>query len=122
VDGRVCGAIVTFVDNSKQRKAEEDLKESQKRFQGLVENLYDWIWETDIEGHYTYVSPQVQHILGYEPSEILGKTPFDFMPPDDGTDFDTLIKAADEAMYRVKNNGKSSYAFASPGEIRTSAN
>jgi diguanylate cyclase (GGDEF)-like protein/PAS domain S-box-containing protein len=84
VDGRVRGAIVTFVDNSKHRKAEEELKESQKRFRGLVETLYDWIWEIDTQGCYTYVSPQIKNILGYEPHEILGKTPFDLMSPGEG--------------------------------------
>jgi diguanylate cyclase (GGDEF)-like protein len=34
--------------------------------------------------------------------------------PDDGTEIDTLIKAADEAMYRMKNTGKNGYVFVSP--------
>jgi diguanylate cyclase (GGDEF)-like protein/PAS domain S-box-containing protein len=46
--------------------------------------LYDWVWEVDTQGHYTYVSPQVKNILGYEPQEILGKTPFDLMSPEEG--------------------------------------
>ena len=29
---------------------------------------------------YIFVSGRVKEILGYEPSKILGKTPFDFMP------------------------------------------
>jgi diguanylate cyclase (GGDEF)-like protein len=33
--------------------------------------------------------------------------------PADGADADALIKAADEAMYRVKRSGKNSFAFAS---------
>ena len=61
----------------------ETIRESQQRFQGLVETLSDWIWEVDQNGTYTYVSPKVQDLLGYEPKEVLGKTPFDLMPPEE---------------------------------------
>jgi len=54
--------------------------ESEERFRSLVELTSDWIWQVDKNGIYTYVSPKVRDILGYEPAEVLGKTPFDFMP------------------------------------------
>ncbi len=79
-----------------RRQAEETLNESRQQFQGLVETLYDWVWEVDTRGRYTYVSPQVKNILGYEPREILGKTPFELMSPEEATQvaekFTTLIK------------------------------
>jgi PAS domain S-box-containing protein len=59
------------------------VRESQQRFQGLVETLSDWIWEIDQDSVYTYVSPKVQDLLGYQPQEVLGKTPFDLMPPEE---------------------------------------
>ncbi|MFH0910085.1 MAG: response regulator [Planctomycetota bacterium] len=37
----------------------------------------------DSEGTYTYVSPKVKELLGYEPEEVIGKTPFDLMPPEE---------------------------------------
>jgi PAS domain S-box-containing protein/putative nucleotidyltransferase with HDIG domain len=73
--------VVTVVRNITDRKqAEEQVRESQQRFQGLVETLNDWIWEVDQNGIYTYISPKVRDLLGYEPEEVLGKTPFDLMP------------------------------------------
>lgn len=57
------------------------LKKSEERFRVLVETTSDWVWEIDTGGVYTYVSPKVREILGYGPDEILGKTPFDLMPP-----------------------------------------
>jgi diguanylate cyclase (GGDEF)-like protein/PAS domain S-box-containing protein len=56
---------------------------SEKRFRSLVESSSDWIWEVDAEGRYVYASPKVKDLLGYDPEEILGKTPFDLMPPDE---------------------------------------
>ncbi|MGA8833347.1 MAG: PAS domain S-box protein [Desulfomonilaceae bacterium] len=60
-----------------------ELKESRDRFQDLVENTPDWVWEIDEKGVYTYVSPRVQDILGYEPQEVLNRTPFDLMDPEE---------------------------------------
>jgi len=45
----------------------------------------DWIWETDAQGRCTYCSAGVMEVLGYTPEQILGKTVFDLMPPDEAT-------------------------------------
>jgi PAS domain S-box-containing protein len=68
-----------------RRRAEQALRRSEERFRNLVEASSDWIWEVDSSGTYTYCSPQCKKVLGYEPEEILGKTPFDFMPPGERT-------------------------------------
>ncbi len=68
---------------AERRRTEDTLRESREQFQGLVETLYDWVWEVDAGGKYTYVSPQIKNILGYEPGEILGKTPFNLMSPEE---------------------------------------
>ncbi len=61
----------------------EKLRMSEEKFRNLIESSSDWIWETNKEGVFTYASPQVQVILGYTPNEVIGKTPFDLMPPDE---------------------------------------
>jgi PAS domain S-box-containing protein len=61
----------------------QQIRESQQRFKGLVETLSDWIWEIDQKGNYSYVSPMIRELLGYEPEELVGKTPFDLMPPEE---------------------------------------
>ncbi len=73
-------AIGILRDITKKKKAERALKESEAWFRAMVESTSDWIWELDLKGKYTYASPQVKVILGYEPEEILGKTPFVFKP------------------------------------------
>jgi PAS domain S-box-containing protein len=71
----------------------EALRKSEAKFRGLVETSYDWIWEINKDGVYTYASPQVESILGYKPDEVLGKTPFDFMPPAERKHIVPLFKA-----------------------------
>gem|GEM_PF-1012928 len=62
------------------KKSEEECKVAQERFKSLVESTSDWIWEINQNGIYIYASPKIKDILGYEPSEVLGKTPFHLMP------------------------------------------
>ena len=73
-------AIGFFRDITERRLAEEEIKKGRKQYVDLVDSLTDWIWEVDVKGRFTYVSPRVKDILGYEPKKIIGKTPFDLMP------------------------------------------
>ena len=77
--------------------SKQALLESEQRFRGLVESTNDWIWEVNINGVYTYSSPSVEKILGYKADEVIGKTPFDFMPPEESliikSQFDLFVKS-----------------------------
>ena len=64
-------------------EAKAALRESEERYRTLVETVSDWVWEVDENIVYTFVSPKIRDLLGYEPGEILGRTPFDLMPPDE---------------------------------------
>jgi len=68
--------------NTRQDQTERALAESRERLKAFAENP-DWVWETDAAGLYTYASPRVRDFLGYAPEEVIGKTPFDLMPPDE---------------------------------------
>lgn len=59
------------------------LQESEARFRDVALSTSDWVWEVDNQGRYTYCSEKVVDVLGYTVQEILGKTPFDLMPPDE---------------------------------------
>ncbi|MDR3390707.1 MAG: PAS domain S-box protein [Sulfuriferula sp.] len=79
-DGQAIKVLGTVHDVTDSWLTEMALAANEKRFRDLVEQSSDWIWEADAQGIYTYVSPQCRTVLGYEPEEIIGKTPFDFMP------------------------------------------
>ncbi|MBE0635142.1 PAS domain S-box protein [Candidatus Bipolaricaulota bacterium] len=58
------------------------LMEAEEKFRTLVETTSECLWEVDAELRYTYISPRISDLLGYEPEEVLGKTPFDLMTPE----------------------------------------
>jgi PAS domain S-box-containing protein len=57
------------------------LQQSEARYRSMLESTSDWVWEVDAEGAFTFCSNKVLDLLGYTPEEMLGKTPFDIMPP-----------------------------------------
>jgi len=59
----------------------DSLHQSEEKYRSLVETTSDFVWEVDRDGVYTYASPKIKDILGYEPAEVIGKQPFDLMPP-----------------------------------------
>jgi PAS domain S-box-containing protein len=73
------------LDIIERTQAQRTLAASEARYRQLVENSQDLLWETDASGHYRYVSPQARTILGMEPSDLIGLTPFDLMPVDEAS-------------------------------------
>ncbi len=78
----VIGLAVTLL-SERTSGAQKALREGEMRFRSLVETTSDWIWEVDVNGIYTYVSPKVKDLIGFEPEEVIGKAAFDLMPPDE---------------------------------------
>ncbi len=67
--------------------AEKALRASEAKFRALVESTSDWIWEVDEHGKFTYSSPQVYDLLGYDAAEVIGKSQLELMTPDAASRF-----------------------------------
>ncbi len=57
--------------------------ESKDLYRILAENSTDMISKHTIEGVYTYVSPACRSLLGYEPEDLVGRSAYAFLHPDD---------------------------------------
>ncbi len=64
------------------QSSEEELCRSQLYHRYIAENTTDFITILTLEAVFTYVSPS-HRLLGYEPSELVGKPGLDFVHPDD---------------------------------------
>jgi PAS domain S-box-containing protein len=82
MSGKLAASYRSLQEKIQQiEQSREALRASEERFRSLVETTSDWVWELDESGKYTYCSPKVKDLLGYEPEELIGKVPADFVAP-----------------------------------------
>ena len=72
-------------DVSEQRAAEEALREREAAFRLLAEGSRELICRHAQDGTYTYVSSAIREITGWEPTDLVGRNPYEFFHPDDHT-------------------------------------
>lgn len=87
-------------------RVNEALKVSETRLKNIVFSISDYVWEFDENCIYTYILNNASDIYGFTHEEIIGKTPFDFMAPDEGKRVEALyseIVANKSPIKDVKN-------------------
>ncbi|MBN1533302.1 MAG: PAS domain S-box protein [Spirochaetes bacterium] len=82
-EGMPSGVLGVTRDISLRKRDEQHLQEIDLLFRQITENMTDMITMVDMSGVHTYASPSAKTILGYEPEEIIGTSPFDYIHPDD---------------------------------------
>ena len=67
------------------KQAEKQLIKYEELYKLIAENTSDVITLHDfnLQATFTYISPSIKDISGYEPEELIGKSPFEFIHPDD---------------------------------------
>jgi len=101
-------------DVTKQKRLEEELRQSEYKFRAIVENANDLIYVIDANGRILYMSPNSAAINGFNPEEMEGRTFDRFVHPDD------LVVGAD-AIGRAIAGEKFSFelrSFHKDGSIR----
>ncbi|MEW6411894.1 MAG: PAS domain S-box protein [Candidatus Zixiibacteriota bacterium] len=96
----VCGVLT---DITERKRAQEILRASEQRFQDIALSSADWIWEMDMEDRYVFASGRVKQLLGYEPEELIGKTPYDFMPDHERQRVATVLSDAKRSRSPIVN-------------------
>ncbi|MGO9015328.1 MAG: PAS domain S-box protein [Dissulfurispiraceae bacterium] len=71
--GKLTGLVGVITDITEAKNVEEDLRNSEQRFRGIIESLQDVYYRSDAEGRLTMVSPSGIILLGYYSlEEVLG--------------------------------------------------
>jgi len=63
----------TFVDVTEQREMERRLHREQEFARRLMDSFPDLVVTLDAESRYTFISPQILDVLGYQPEDLIGK-------------------------------------------------
>ena len=91
----------------------------------IINDILDTIVEIDLNGNFTYVSPQSYNMFGYEPHEVIGRKALRFVHPDDLLTVINTMKTAIEDKkhvtyeYRAKHkNGSYIHVAAKAGSIK----
>lgn len=71
--GNIVAGIVAFPDITARNKAEQALRESERKYRELVENANSIILRMDGAGNITFFNEFAQQFFGYKEDEILGK-------------------------------------------------
>ncbi len=83
LDNVIEGAVITFVDITEAKKAQEALRESKSHFRQLAESLPAPVWMCLPDGLCDYLSPQWVEFTGVPEAQQLGFGWLDQVHPDD---------------------------------------
>jgi two-component system, sensor histidine kinase and response regulator len=65
--------LLTSREITERRVFEEKLRSSEQRYRELIDEVNDVVYTTNPRGFFTFISPSVRRLTGYEPDELIGK-------------------------------------------------
>src|SRR5213593_1534604 len=100
--------------DSERKRVEEALRESEERYRMLVEQTYDFVVETSLDGRFLHFSPDYKEVLGYEPDELLGRSIFEHIHPDDMSTAIAEFERARENAIAEFERGREKFSSVGP--------
>jgi PAS domain S-box-containing protein len=70
-------------DITEKKLAEQKLRRSEEQYRNLVHSINDIIYELDEKANFTFISPSSLQVIGYTEEEVIGKSFFSFIYPED---------------------------------------
>ncbi len=81
--GALTGYLGIAFDVTQQKRAEEALAASERRFRDVTASVGEYVFEMDARGVITYAGEAVEATLGYRSEEVVGRSAFDFLDAQD---------------------------------------
>jgi PAS domain S-box-containing protein len=79
----VLNALQKTKTEEEKRKAEAALHRTEELYRLIAENTTDLVCMIDTNGNYVFVSPSYKEVLGYNPEDLLGRSCYSLIHPDD---------------------------------------
>ncbi len=76
--GAVAGSFGFVTDLTSLVEAEQAVVASERELQGILDNMQDTYYRTDVDGRIVRLSPSAEKLLGYAPEQAIGKSLADF--------------------------------------------
>ncbi|MFI0490851.1 PAS domain S-box protein, partial [Flavobacterium sp.] len=101
-DGEISNFIPQIIDITERKQFEKEnkllieenirnrtiqLNEAKNLYRLLADNMVDLVCLHNLDSTFQYVSPSVKNLIGYEPYELLGKLPEEFIHPEEFQEF-----------------------------------
>jgi len=95
-----------------QKQTEKKLTKSEELYRLIAENTSDVITlhKFNLKATFTYINSSIKGSSGYEPEELIGKSPFDFIHPDDKKKLFPILKDYINTKVKKLFTGKESPA------------
>jgi PAS domain S-box-containing protein len=74
LNDRIVGVVLSFVDITERKRAEERLLANEREYRALAENMPDNIARYDRQCRLVYLNPAMERTLGRSAGQLLGKT------------------------------------------------
>ncbi|MBD3274487.1 MAG: PAS domain S-box protein, partial [Candidatus Marinimicrobia bacterium] len=94
-DGSLSHIVCTATDITEIYQTDKSRRISEDKFQAIVENVQDTVFQLNMQGEFIYISPAVFKHSGLKPEQVIGKKFHDFVLPDDVAHVDEIFKQGD---------------------------
>jgi diguanylate cyclase (GGDEF)-like protein/PAS domain S-box-containing protein len=76
------GAVLIHHDVTERHQAEMQLRDNEKYYRMLAENMVDIVWQADSEMRFTYINYADRRLRGFDREDVIGHSFLDTLTPD----------------------------------------
>ncbi len=93
--GNVVGSVGLHTDITERKRSEQALRESEKKFRSLFENVFDGVYQSTPDGKLLAANPALVQMLGYNSEEEMKKLDIateTYLDPEQRKEFSALLE------------------------------
>lgn len=117
-------ALSIIRDIQEEHQAKQDLINSEEKYRSLVEESTEIIFSLTETFLLQYVSPNVKQFLDYSSEEVIGRSIFEFLNPDDLDQFRVMLEEKKDLLsstqfleFRLRHRNGNYRVFSSNGKL-----